>query len=164
MFENMTITRAVLSDASEILALQKLAYQSEAAIWNDYTIPPLTQTLASMEVDFAKQIILKAVAENRIIGSVRAYLQDGTCYIGRVTVHPDLQNRGLGKLLMHAIEREFGQAQRYELFTGTKSERNLYFYQKLGYRIFKQAPLSDTVELVYLEKPGPAAQEAQDAQ
>jgi hypothetical protein len=31
-------------DYEEILDLQKLAYQSEAIIFNDFTIPPLTQT------------------------------------------------------------------------------------------------------------------------
>jgi hypothetical protein len=42
----MMITQAAAADAAEILALQKLAYQSEAAIYQDYSIPPLTQTLA----------------------------------------------------------------------------------------------------------------------
>ena len=46
---NMMIERAKIEDAKEILDLQKLAYQSEAEIYNDYTIPPLTQTLEEME-------------------------------------------------------------------------------------------------------------------
>jgi hypothetical protein len=33
------------------LALQKLAYRSEAEIYDDYTIPPLTQTLGEMRAD-----------------------------------------------------------------------------------------------------------------
>jgi 2-aminoadipate transaminase len=44
----MRIDRATVEDAKEILDLQKLAYQSEAEIYNDYTIPPLTQTLEEM--------------------------------------------------------------------------------------------------------------------
>jgi hypothetical protein len=32
-------------------------------------------------------------------------------------------------------------ADRYELFTGHKSARNLYSYQKLGYREFKRIPV-----------------------
>ena len=39
------ITKALYSDLEEILALQKLAYQSEAELYDDYTIPPLTQSL-----------------------------------------------------------------------------------------------------------------------
>jgi hypothetical protein len=35
---------ATLDDAKQILELQKLTYQSEAAIYNDYTIAPLKQS------------------------------------------------------------------------------------------------------------------------
>lgn len=148
----MLIEIANVKDAETILDLQKLAYQSEAAIWNDYTIPPLTQTLEEMEQDFQKQVVLKATLDGRIVGSVRAHVREGTCYVGRLIVHPDCQNQGLGKQILKAIEDHFGEVGRYELFTGEKSERNLYFYQKLGYRIFRSEPLNDRVTLVYMEK------------
>ena len=148
----LRIERAIHDDAAEILALQKLAYQSEAAIWNDYTIPPLTQTLENLQAQFADHIILKAVDNGEIIGSVRGKQENGTCYIGRVIVHPDRQNRGIGTQLMAAIEAAFPAARRFELFTGQKSERNLYLYQKLGYCIFKEEPLNECVIIVYLEK------------
>ena len=38
------ILRADLADAAAILELQKRAYQQEAALYDDWTIPPLTQT------------------------------------------------------------------------------------------------------------------------
>ena len=41
----MSIEQATIEDAQEILALQKLAYTSEAEIYNDFTILPLHQTL-----------------------------------------------------------------------------------------------------------------------
>ncbi len=148
----LEIKHALHDDAAEILALQKLAYQTEAAIWNDYTIPPLTQTLEHLQAQFADHVILKAVDEGVIIGSVRGKQEHGACYIGRLIVHPDRQNRGIGKQLMTAIEAAFPTASRFELFTGQKSERNLYVYQKLGYRMFKEEALNEQVTLVYLEK------------
>jgi ribosomal protein S18 acetylase RimI-like enzyme len=146
------IQRAIVADAPVLLDLQRLAYQSEAALNDDYTIPPLTQTLPEIEADFQQQIYLKAVRAGTIIGAVRGYKRDGTCYVGRLTVHPDCQNRGIGTQLLHAIEAHFNTAQRYELFTSENSARNLYLYQKLGYRPFRTAKLSDKVTLVYLEK------------
>jgi ribosomal protein S18 acetylase RimI-like enzyme len=148
----MEIERAIISDAEEILSLQKLAYRSEAEIYNDFNIPPLVQTLESIEKDFENQYFLKAVMDGKIIGSVRAYTKEGTCYIGRLIVHPDFQNRGIGTDLMNEIERIFNTRRRFELFTGDKSERNLYFYQKLGYKIFKKAKITDQTMIVYLEK------------
>jgi N-acetylglutamate synthase-like GNAT family acetyltransferase len=153
----MLIEQAQASDAPEILALQKLAYLSEAEIWQDYTIPPLTQTLEEIEREFQSRTVLKVAVDGKIIGSVRAYLQEGTCYIGRLIVHPDFQNRGIGAKLLHEIEGCFAQARRYELFTGEKSERNLYFYRKWGYRIFRKERLTDKVTLVFLEKKGGVA-------
>ncbi len=40
----MKILRASIEDAEEILSLQKTAYLSEAALYNNYNIPPLKQT------------------------------------------------------------------------------------------------------------------------
>jgi ribosomal protein S18 acetylase RimI-like enzyme len=131
----MEIKKATVLDAEEILALQKLAYQSEAEIYNDFNIPPLVQTLESIQKDLEDQFFLKVLMDGRIIGSVRAYAKEDTCYIGRLIVQPDFQNRGVGTKLMSEIEKVFNHCKRFELFTGDKSERNLYLYQKLGYQI-----------------------------
>jgi len=147
-----TIELAARADAEEILKLQKLAYQSEAAIYNDATIAPLTQTMESITADFEQNLVVKALLDGRIVGSVRAYERDGTCYVGRLIVHPDCQNRGIGTALMHEIEQRFAGASRYELFTGERSERNLHLYRKLGYRVFRSERMSDVLTLVYLEK------------
>lgn len=149
---NIKIGRAAISDAEEILALQKLAYRSEAEIYNDFNIPPLVQTLEGIEKDFKDQFFLKAIMNGRIIGSVRAYTREGTCYIGRLIVHPDFQNRGIGTRMMNEIERIFNTFRRFELFTGDRSERNLYLYQELGYKIFKTAKITDQTNIVFLEK------------
>jgi GNAT superfamily N-acetyltransferase len=146
------IIQANPADAAEILALQKLAYQSEAQLNDDWTIPPLTQTLSEMETEFATTTFLKGIHKGMIIGSVKAFLNCGTCYIGRLIVHPDFQRKGFGTLLMSAIEASFPSAERYELFTGVKSIGNICFYQKLGYREFRRADLSTKIQLVYLEK------------
>jgi ribosomal protein S18 acetylase RimI-like enzyme len=148
----MEIEKATVFDAEEILTLQKLAYQSEAEIYNDFKIPPLVQTLESIEKDFENQFFLKTVTERRIIGSVRASIKEETCYIGRLIVHPDFQNQGIGTKLMSEIERIFNHCRRFELFTGDRSKRNLYLYQKLGYKIFKTAKITDLTTIVFLEK------------
>jgi len=59
----MTILRAQREDLAEILALQKECYLQEAAIYEDYKIPPLLQTIESIEKDFKQNIFLKAVEE-----------------------------------------------------------------------------------------------------
>src|SRR5512147_1836803 len=46
--------RADKSDAPEILALQKIAYQSEAELYGDDSLPALQQTLEDLENDFER--------------------------------------------------------------------------------------------------------------
>lgn len=148
----MIIEEAGIGDAEEILVLQKAAYESEAELYNDHTLPPLIQTLGGIEADFGRQLFLKAVEEGEIIGSVRGYQEEGTCYIGRLIVRPDLQGKGIGSMLMDEIEDRFAQADRFELFTGHRSEKALHIYAKRGYEVCRTEPIHDGLTLVYLEK------------
>ena len=148
----MRITQAEIRDAEAILSLQQLAYQSEAILYNDFTLPPLTQTLESITADFEQQVFLKAIIDGSIIGSVRAYQEQGTCHIGRLIVRPEYQGQGVGSRLIQRIEQEFDGADRYELFTGHKSTRNIRFYEKRGYHLFRTEKLKPGLSLVYLEK------------
>jgi len=150
--EEFTIELASVEDAEEILELQKLAYISEAEITNDFTIPPLHQTIDEIQTEFNQQVFLKIAIEDKIIGSVRCYLQNGTCYVGKLIVHPDCQNRGIGTKLLNAAESRFPNADRYELFTGQKSEKNLHIYKKSGYHGFRSQVVSDKLTLLFLEK------------
>jgi ribosomal protein S18 acetylase RimI-like enzyme len=148
----MTMAKAKIEDLPEILQLQKLCYQENAKRYNDYNIPPLTQTLEELKNEYSNSIILKAEENSKIIGSIRAYEKNNICYIGRVIVHPDYQNRGIGKKMMAEIESRFPQAKKFELFTGYKDEKNIYFYTKLGYKIFKEESHGDNLKFVFLEK------------
>ena len=146
------IKKARKEDLEEILKLQYLAYQSEARLFGDMDIPPLKQTLEEVYEEFEKGTVLKAVdEEGDIIGSVRAYQEEGTVYIGKLMVHPNMQKRGIGTKLLLEMEKEYPN-QRYELFTSTKSISNIRLYEKLGYEIFKEEAVTQELQFVYLQK------------
>lgn len=148
----MIIVRAEKEDLPKILDLQYLAYQSEARLFDYQDIPPLKQTLANVENEYQKGIILKAVDDGGvIIGSVRAYQDGGTVYIGKLMVHPLKQGQGIGTQLLFEMEKQYPN-QRYELFTSTKSEKNIVLYQKLGYKIFGEEQFTEELRFVYMEK------------
>lgn len=147
----MTILKAEQKDLQEILELQYLAYQSEAALFGNKDIPPLKETIEELTEEFNKGMILKLVEDGKIIGSVRAYAKNGTAYIGKLMVHPDHRCKGYGTLLLNEIEKCFPDC-RFELFTSTRSEDNIRLYQKLGYIIFDRKEITDELVFVYLEK------------
>ncbi len=150
--KKITIEAAGIGDAAEILALQKLAYRSEAEMYSDITIPPMAQTLDEMEKDFGKKTFFKAVMNDKIIGSMRAAADGGTCRIERLLVNPVYQHHGIGRKLMEHAERHFKDAERFELHTFQGSKQNIIFFQGLGFKVFKKEDVSGKMTLVYMEK------------
>ena len=148
----MTIQHANKNDLAEILALQMLAYQENAVRYNDANIPPMTQTLDELTEQAKSHIILKAVAGDIIVGSVRGCEQDGHAVIERLIVHPGHQNQGIGRKLMAAIEQEFSVPV-YRLFTGHLDEKNLSLYSKLGYTVYgDEEIISPNLRFIHMEK------------
>ena len=148
----MEIARANVEDAEEILAVQKLAYTEEAKLYDGFQIPPLLETLNQLRAKFKTHVFLQATAAGKIVGSIRVLQKDGTCEVSRLMVHPDYQNRGVATKLLLEAENVFPSCRRFELFTGDKSVKNIYLYQKLGYKIFKSEKPQGNVTLVFLEK------------
>ncbi len=146
------IRTADREDLEEILALQYLAYQSEAELFGNKDIPPLKQTLDEVRTEFEEGVILKMTdEEGAIIGSVRAKEKDGTVYIGKLMVHPGQRRKGYGRRLLSGIEKHY-PGKRYELFTSTRSRDNIRLYESSGYRIFDQKKIDEELEFVYMEK------------
>ena len=146
------IQQAEENDLEAILQLQKDCYMSEAMIYNDYEIQPLKQDLESLTKEFENSTILKAEINKEIVGSIRGYDDNKTAYIGKLIVKSDYQNKGIGKLLLNSIEQNFNSCNRFELFTGFKSQKNIYLYNKLGYKEFKQQIINNNLILIYLDK------------
>lgn len=142
------------TDAAEILEIQKAAFHGQGILNNDTTLPPLVQTLGELVQDFKQHSFLKALCDGQIVGSVRGRVEGDTCHVSRLIVRPDYQNRGMGEELMLAVENDFSSVQRYELFTGHKSERNSALYEKLGYRKYGERPQGNNVLLFCMEKMG----------
>ncbi|OGW41147.1 MAG: hypothetical protein A2010_18015 [Nitrospirae bacterium GWD2_57_9] len=149
----MNIETASEQDLDRILQLQKKAFHGQAAIYNDFTLPSLTQTLDDVKKEFQFKAIYKVELDGTIIASVRCFVKDRTLHIEKLIVHPDLQNRGIGTTIMHEIEKRYSAVvDRYELSTGHKSARNLHIYHKLGYREMRQERLNDNCNLIVMEK------------
>lgn len=148
----MIIEKAVHSDLTDILSLQKIAFLSEVKLFNDFLITPFTQSIESIEDDFKNNLYLKAVSNGKIIGSVRAYEKESVCFIGRLFVHPDHQNMWIGKSLMHHIEHLFDNCKMYSLFAAKRVSKNVSFYKKLGYSIVREEMVNENLTLVYFIK------------
>jgi indole-3-glycerol phosphate synthase len=148
----MDIQIAHRTDFPEILEIQKKAFLLEAEFYNNFNIQPLTQTLQEMEEECKEKIVLKAVCEGNIVGSVRAGLNNGDYWINKLVVLPFYQKRGIGEALLRQIEIFFPHADCFKLATGEQSESNIRLYSRVGYRITGKSSFAGGVNAVDMEK------------
>jgi len=146
------IATAESKDAEYIISLQRLAYQSEARLYNNWSLPALTQTLDSLLQELEGSVVLKATRNNKIIGSVRATVERDLCKIGRLIVDPEFQRQGIGSKLLKHIEKLHKNVKAFELFTGSRSISNIRLYEKHGYVVSHTQALSKTISVTFLAK------------
>ncbi|MFB7510292.1 GNAT family N-acetyltransferase [Streptomyces broussonetiae] len=153
---SVTISVATGQDAEQIFKLQYLCFQSEAALYGNYRIDPLVQSLDSVRQEVASDCVFVARLGDEVVGSVRGKVtDDGAAAIGRLCVHPRLQGHGIGARLLRAAEGALAQergATRFRLFTGHRSEGNLRLYRRSGYETVGRSQGTDGVEMIILEK------------
>ncbi|MBW1604094.1 GNAT family N-acetyltransferase [Streptomyces sp. JJ66] len=164
---SVTISAATGPDTEQILKLQYLCYQSEAELYRDWSIEPLTQTLDALRAELDGGCVLVARLGDEIVGSVRGTVDaSGTGHIDKLIVHPRLQRHGLGGRLLAALEtrlaREQG-AERFRLLTGHRSEGNLRLYRRCGYVAAGTERVSSKLSVITLEKAAVAEEYAQSA-
>ncbi len=154
---SVTISAAAADDAEQILKLQYLCYQSEAELYGDWSIEPLTQPLDAVRAELTRGHALVARLGDEVVASVRARTdEDGTVHIAKLIVHPRLRRHGIGGRLLDAIERQVAAAdtapKRFQLFTGHRSEGNLRLYRARGYAQVGAREVGPRLTLVTLEK------------
>ncbi|MFC4507072.1 MULTISPECIES: GNAT family N-acetyltransferase [Streptomyces] len=154
---SVTISVATEQDAEQIFRLQYLCFQSEAALYGNYRISPLVQTLDSVRAELAADCVFVARLGEEVVGSVRGNItEDGAAAIGKLCVHPRLQGHGIGARLLRAAESALAGergAKRFRLHTGHRSEGNLRLYRRVGYQTVGTSEGTDGVPMIVLEKP-----------
>ncbi|WP_225837575.1 GNAT family N-acetyltransferase [Streptomyces sp. NK08204] len=154
---SVTISEATEQDVEQIFRLQYLCFQSEAALYGNYRIDPLVQSLDSVRQEVGADCVFVARLGEEVVGSVRGRTgEDGAAAIAKLCVHPRLQGHGIGARLLRAAETALAEqrgATMFRLHTGHRSEGNLRLYRRVGYQAVGRTKGADGVELIVLEKP-----------
>jgi ribosomal protein S18 acetylase RimI-like enzyme len=139
-------------DFAEILDIQKKAFYSEAVLYQNFNIQPLSQTLEEMQKECKEKVVLKAIVDEKIVGSIRANAHEEGCWVNKLVVLPEFQKRGIGEKLLREIENHFPEAKKFTLGTGANSDSNIRLYRKVGYQIVGKTSFEGGVEAVIMEK------------
>jgi GNAT superfamily N-acetyltransferase len=138
-------------DAGEVLTVQRAAFVSEALIYGDPDMAPLTQTLEELEAELAEADGWTARVAGRLVGAIRTREADDLLLVGRISIAPDMQGEGIGRRLLEAAEQASG-AREAELFTGSLSEANIRLYERCGYTESERIEQGDGTAQIFLRK------------
>jgi GNAT superfamily N-acetyltransferase len=146
-------------DLAELVVLQRCCWVEEAIANDMLTIPALHETHDEVLQWATTWTTFVVRLRGRLVGAVRGIRDGATWEIGRLMVAPDLAGRGVGSALLRLIESAAPEdTDGFTLFTGAKSERNLRFYERAGYRLTAQpGTVSGHIPgAVFLRKPRPS--------
>lgn len=81
------------------------------------------------------------MVDRRAAGVVDAQLDQSVFYIGRISITPELQNRGLGtELLNRLLDRARAQGARAVELHVLELNRARALYERLGFRVVAEEP------------------------
>jgi tRNA (guanine37-N1)-methyltransferase len=136
VLDEVEVRAARAADAGEVFTLQRACWVQEAEDNPGVAIPALAETFDELRRWIVEDVTLVAHAGGRLVGAVRARQRGTSWDIGRLMVAPDLQGRGLGRMLLTRIVRLAPPGTTdLELFTGAGSLRNQRMYKKAGFRL-----------------------------
>ena len=86
-------------------------------------------------IDQECSVILKFMEGNQVYGCVHLRQEENKLYLGMLTVSPQLQNKGIGKILLAAAEDEARKRNCIAVFMSVISIRTelINWYEKHGY-------------------------------
>ncbi len=149
---NYIIKEASIGDAKEFYNLQLLAFESEAEMIGSREVPALQESREHHREDFNNWKTLKLVDDAEvIIASIRYKVFDDMIEIGRVMTHPDHRLQGLAQKLLDEVDKTYPDKMK-ELYTCTKSWKNIRLYEKMGYESYSEVTEPSGLSFVYMRK------------
>ncbi|KZL89670.1 GNAT family N-acetyltransferase [Clostridium magnum] len=139
--ENMVfvVRRATCEDVPQIKEISKDAFRiyAERAEITEF-VSPLNESNQDVEKEIENKVVLVGLVDGVLVGSVRVEVKpDKTAYLSRFAVREEFQNRGIGKILMNAVDiamKEEGVTNLY-LHTASRMLSLVRFYYGRGFYI-----------------------------
>lgn len=131
MVEILPIDLSNVSDATELLALQRRAYRVEAALVGSNEIPPLHETAAELQA--CGETFLVARVGGLLSGAISWRFERGTIDVHRLFVEPRHFRRGVASALLRAALASEPGARRATVQTGAANAPATALYEREGF-------------------------------
>lgn len=99
-----------LESAERVLSVQFPSYRIEAALLDNYEIPPLKDTVASLQN--CDETFFGYFIDEELCGVISLKLEEDIVDIHRLFVHPNHLRKGIAKKLLYFLQEEFHDAKK----------------------------------------------------
>ncbi|WP_079505158.1 bifunctional NUDIX hydrolase family protein/GNAT family N-acetyltransferase [Mesobacillus jeotgali] len=146
----ISLKKASIHDAEELLALQKEVFLPLYKKYNDHETSPVTQTIERFSERFEQGDYYKIFYHDTLAGSVHVHEKSpGLMRLRIINILDRFHNRGIAQQVMKRLELMHPEADAWELDTILTEERNCYLYEKVGYRRTGEAKtINDDLTLI----------------
>ncbi|MEH7225287.1 GNAT family N-acetyltransferase [Bacillus sp. JJ1566] len=136
-------------EACEVLNIQTASYKFEAELIGTSDIPPLKDTVDSLQQ--SGEIFYGYCIGEEVCGVIAFKVEGNEIDIYRLFVHPNHFRKGIAQMLLHYIESKYG-ANTIKVATGTKNIPAIHFYQKNGFEKVKEVLVDQQLSITYFIK------------
>jgi GNAT superfamily N-acetyltransferase len=148
LIKKIDITNSKL--AEEVLNIQIPSYEVEAEIIDFYELPPLKDTVETLQQ--CKETFFGYYLNEELCGAISIKAEEDIIDIHRLMVHPKHFRKGIAKVLLDFIENNTEGFETIIVSTGTKNIPAVTFYLKNGFSKTKETRVVERLTLTSFKK------------
>lgn len=135
--------------AEEVLCLQGLSYQVEAEIIGFSELPPLKDTVTTIQQ--SGESFFGYFEQDELCGVISLKIIDTVIDIHRLVVHPKHFRKGIATQLLTFIET-FAGMELIKVSTGAKNIPAVTLYEKNNFQKIKEVMIEENLPVAFFEK------------
>ncbi|WP_096153571.1 MULTISPECIES: GNAT family N-acetyltransferase [Bacillus] len=147
MIKRIDITER--DNAESVLRVQIPSYKVEAKIIGSYEIPPLKDTVASLQQ--CGETFFGYYLNEELCGAISIKVEKEELDIHRLIVHPNHFRKGIAQSLLDYLENNF-EFETIKVATGSKNYPAVTFYKKNGFQMRNEVYVTENLSLTFFEK------------
>lgn len=137
------------STAQQVLEIQTSAYKIEAEIIGSYKIPPLRDTVNTLQK--SEETFFGWYLEKELTGVISVKTESDTIDIHRLIVHPIHFRKGIAQKMLHHMETNI-PCKILLAATASKNTPAINFYMKNGFKIVKLEETDELISITHFKK------------
>ena len=140
---------SVRDNAMDVLNIQIPSYMVEADIIGTNEIPPLRDTVETLQE--CEEVFFGYYEDEDLCGAISLKIENNVVDIHRLIVHPTHFRKRIAQKLLNFVTNNY-EVKKIKVATGSKNTPAVSFYIKNGFENIKEVTVNENLSLSFFEK------------